>query len=97
MNSGGEFHDQGDAKWIVIKGQLWGHNDMTFGQPTPADLSAAWGLAALGAYLVFLVTIKSVILFFNIVPLIMEFTWSIIQDCTILLHLCCVERMLHPA
>jgi DNA polymerase III delta prime subunit len=32
----GEFHDQGDAKWIVIRRSLWGHND------TP---SAAWGLA----------------------------------------------------
>jgi hypothetical protein len=32
---GGEFHDQADAKWIVIRGQLRGHNDMPFGQPTP--------------------------------------------------------------
>ena len=31
----GEFHDQGDAKWIVIRGQLSGHNDMPFGQRTP--------------------------------------------------------------
>jgi hypothetical protein len=31
----GEFHDQGDAKWIVIRGQLRGHNDMPFGRPTP--------------------------------------------------------------
>jgi hypothetical protein len=30
----GEFHDQGDAKWIVIKGQLRGHNDTPFGRPT---------------------------------------------------------------
>jgi hypothetical protein len=26
----GEFHDQGDAKWIVIRG----HNNMPFGRPT---------------------------------------------------------------
>jgi hypothetical protein len=31
----GEFHDQADAKWIVIRGQLRGHNDMPFGWPTP--------------------------------------------------------------
>jgi hypothetical protein len=28
----GEFHDQGDAKWIVIRGQLWGHNDTLAGR-----------------------------------------------------------------
>jgi len=26
----GKFHDQGDAKWIVM-----GHNDTPFGRPTP--------------------------------------------------------------
>jgi hypothetical protein len=31
----GQFHDQGDAKWIVIRGQLKGHNDAPFGRPTP--------------------------------------------------------------
>jgi hypothetical protein len=31
----GEFHDQGDAKWIVIRRQLRGHNDTPFGRPTP--------------------------------------------------------------
>jgi hypothetical protein len=31
---GGRFHDQGDTKWKVIKGQLRGHNDMFFGRPT---------------------------------------------------------------
>jgi hypothetical protein len=24
----GKFHDQGDAKWIVIRRSLWGHNDI---------------------------------------------------------------------
>jgi hypothetical protein len=31
----GEFQDQGDAKWIVIRGQLWGHNPTPFRRPTP--------------------------------------------------------------
>ena len=31
----GKLHDQGDAKWIVIRGQLWGHNDTPFGRPNP--------------------------------------------------------------
>jgi hypothetical protein len=30
----GEFHDQGDAKWIVIRGQLRDPNDTPCGQPT---------------------------------------------------------------
>jgi hypothetical protein len=25
-----EFHDQGDGKKIIIRGQLWGHNDTPF-------------------------------------------------------------------
>jgi len=29
---GGKFHDQGDAKWIVIRGQLWGDDDTSCGQ-----------------------------------------------------------------
>ena len=31
----GQFHNQGDAKWIVIRGQLWNHKDTPFGRPTP--------------------------------------------------------------
>jgi hypothetical protein len=34
-NSEGDFHDQGDAEWIVIRRSLWGHNCMPFGRPTP--------------------------------------------------------------
>jgi hypothetical protein len=48
----GEFHDQGDAKWIVIRGQLRGHKDMPLGGQSPAGLLAAQELAALRAYLV---------------------------------------------
>jgi hypothetical protein len=36
----GESHDQADAEWIVIRTQLWGHDDTPF------------GLAALRAYFV---------------------------------------------
>jgi hypothetical protein len=71
-----EFHDQADAKWIVIKGQLRGHNDTPFGQPTatpsrtiarpvvgrPQGIFYGFGYYCL------------VIFFFNIVPLIIEFT-----------------------
>jgi hypothetical protein len=49
-------------EYIVIRGQLRGHNDTPF------------GLAALRAHLVFFNNYSLVILFFNIVPLIMEFT-----------------------
>jgi hypothetical protein len=31
----GEFHDQGDAEWIVIRRQLRGHNDTPCGWPAP--------------------------------------------------------------
>jgi hypothetical protein len=31
----GEFHDQGGAEWIVIRGQPSGHNDAPCGWPTP--------------------------------------------------------------
>jgi hypothetical protein len=33
----GGYHDQGDAEWIVTRGQLRGHNDMPFGRPTPGQ------------------------------------------------------------
>jgi hypothetical protein len=31
----GNFHDQGEAKRIVVRGQLKGHNDTLFRWPTP--------------------------------------------------------------
>jgi hypothetical protein len=31
----GKFHDQGDARWIVIRGQVRGHNDTPLGRPNP--------------------------------------------------------------
>jgi hypothetical protein len=58
--SNGEFHDQADAKWILISGQLRDHNDTPYvptgGEP-PAGLSAARGLATLSTYLAFSVTV----------------------------------------
>jgi hypothetical protein len=30
----GQFYNQGDTKWIVIRGQLRGHNDTPFRRPT---------------------------------------------------------------
>jgi hypothetical protein len=64
----------GDARWIVIRGQLRGHNDTPFGRPTPAGLSAAREVGrplgvfgGLGYY-------RLLIFFCIIVPLIMEFT-----------------------
>jgi hypothetical protein len=49
----GEFPDQADAEWIVIRGSLVGHKDTPCGRLTPASLSAAWGLATLRAYFFF--------------------------------------------
>jgi hypothetical protein len=30
-----KFRDQGDAKWILIRRSLWGHNDTPGGRPAP--------------------------------------------------------------
>jgi hypothetical protein len=35
MYNVGEFHDQADAKWIVIRTSLWGHNDTPCRLPSP--------------------------------------------------------------
>jgi hypothetical protein len=48
-----EFHDQGDAKWIVIRVPVRGHNDTLFGWPTPGRPIGRRGLAALGLFAVF--------------------------------------------
>jgi hypothetical protein len=31
----GEFHDQGDVKWVAVRGQLRGHSDTPFGVGCP--------------------------------------------------------------
>jgi hypothetical protein len=70
----GRFHDQGDAKWIVIRGQLWGHNDTPCRRPTPGWPISRPGVGhpqgVFGGFSYY----QLVIVFFNIVPLIKEFT-----------------------
>jgi hypothetical protein len=48
----GEFHDRGDAKWIVIRRSLWGPNDTPCRRPAPGRPNNRPGLAARSAYLV---------------------------------------------
>jgi hypothetical protein len=49
----GEDHDQGDAKWIVIRGQLRGHNDAPLGRPTPGrPILATQGVIGVPSYYV---------------------------------------------
>jgi hypothetical protein len=66
----GKFHDQGDAKWVVIRGQLRGHNDTPFEQPTPVWPIGRPGVAHLQSVFGGLI---NDILFLHY-PLIMEFT-----------------------
>jgi hypothetical protein len=72
MSRYGEFHDQGDAKWIVIRGQLRGHNDMPFGRPTPGWPIGRPGVGRLKGVLCGFSYYSLVIFFFNVVPL----TWN---------------------
>jgi hypothetical protein len=66
----GKFHDQGDAKRIVIRGQLKGH----FRWPTPGRpigrLVVGFPQGVFGGLSYYWL----IICFFNLVPLIMEFT-----------------------
>jgi hypothetical protein len=39
----GGSHDQTDAEWIVIRTELWGHNDTPFGRPAPGRPSGRPG------------------------------------------------------
>jgi hypothetical protein len=65
----GEFQDQVDAEWIVIRGQLRGHNDKPFGRPTPGrPIGRPGALAALRAYLLVLVTINYQYFFLTLSP-----------------------------
>jgi hypothetical protein len=55
----GEFHDQGDATWIVTRRSLWGLNDTPFGRPTPGRPNGRLGVGRpSGVIGVFLVTIN---------------------------------------
>jgi hypothetical protein len=42
IECGGEFGDQSDAKWIVIRRLLRGHNDMPCGWPTHGRLGVGY-------------------------------------------------------
>jgi hypothetical protein len=39
---GGEYDDQADAEWIVIRTQLRGHDDTPFGRPAPGRPSGTF-------------------------------------------------------
>jgi hypothetical protein len=54
----GEFHDQEDAEWIVIRRLLWGHNDTLFGWPTPGRPIGHPGIGHPKGIFVFLVSIN---------------------------------------
>jgi hypothetical protein len=70
MHVSGKFHDQGDAEWIVIRGQLRGPNNTPFGQPTPGRPIGCPGVGrSLGVFGGFSYN-QLVIIFSNIVPLI---------------------------
>jgi hypothetical protein len=70
----GRFHDQGDAKWIVIRRSLWGPNNTPCGRPAPGRpirrLGSGRPQGIIGVFSYY----QLVILSFDIVPLIMEFT-----------------------
>jgi hypothetical protein len=72
----GEFHDLGDAKWIVIRGKLRGHNNTPFGRPTPSRSIGHQGVGHPDGVFGSLSYYYLVIFFFNIVTLIMEFTFK---------------------
>jgi hypothetical protein len=69
-----EFHDQGDSKWIVMRGQLRGHNHMPFGQPTPSRPIGRPEVGRLSGVFGGFSYYQLIVFFFNIVPLIMEFS-----------------------
>jgi hypothetical protein len=42
VNALGEYHDQGDAKWMLFREQSRGQNDTPLGRPTPGRPIAYW-------------------------------------------------------
>jgi hypothetical protein len=48
----GELHDQVDTKWIVIKRQLWGHNDTPIRGPAyrPPGVGGPHGVFGVFSY-----------------------------------------------
>jgi hypothetical protein len=72
----GEFHDQGDAKWKVIRQPLRGHNDTPFRRPTPGRPISRPAYGCPQGVFGGLMYYQLIILIFNIVPLIMKFTFD---------------------
>jgi hypothetical protein len=66
----GDCHDQGDAKWIVIRGQLRGHNDIYALRAANSQPGVGRPQVVFGGFSYY----PLVMIFFNIVTLIMEFT-----------------------
>jgi hypothetical protein len=79
LHTPGESHDMGDAEWIVIRAQLWGHNDTPCGRLAPGRLIGQPGVGrpqgVFGGFSYY----QLVMIFLNIVPLIMKFTSNIIS------------------
>jgi hypothetical protein len=69
-----EFHDQGDAKWIVIRRQLRGHNDTPFGGPIPGQPIGCPGVGRPKGVIDVFHYYQLSIFFFYLVPLILELT-----------------------
>jgi hypothetical protein len=85
MEIHGEFHDQADAKGIVIRRSLWGHNDTLCGRPAPGRPISRPKSGHLQGIMGGFSYYQLVIIIFNIVPLIMEFTihistWSYTEN-----------------
>jgi hypothetical protein len=93
----GKFHDLGVAKWIVIRGQLRGHNDTPCGQPTPGRPPGGWPPAGRDWWFQLLLICDNI---FQHCPLNMEFTdrpaHSLLGQLSVdsLFRICCYhERM----
>jgi hypothetical protein len=69
-----DFHDQGDAEWIVIRRSLGVHNDTPCGRPAPGRPIGRPGvgrpLGVIGVFSYY----QLIIFISNIVPLIVKFT-----------------------
>jgi hypothetical protein len=70
----GNFHDLGDTKWIVVRGQLRGHNNTPFRQPTPGHSIGRPGVGCPQGICGGFSYYQVVMILINIVPLIIEFT-----------------------
>jgi hypothetical protein len=71
----GEFRDQGDAEWMVIRRSLWGHNDAPCGRPAPGRPVGRPGSGRpQGVIGVFFSYYQLVILISSFVSLIVELT-----------------------